>query len=301
MYSPSIIYGKENYIQRKLVQWLSFSPRAASCYKAGSSSSHGAGGAQTPLPQADSLRGDLAAAERTDTLENWPIIWVSFIIWRFRTHPQISHLKRAWQWWHKAQMASEEMRGEKGRWGGAFACGFIHRDRSVSRHTPLLKRPLEKYGQASLQVNKSHALSPTDDKWWATMLLSLLHAKEQGFSTCKFHQFLETTERLWCLLQPEQRTEPQAAGPVGCSLPPLGVFLVVSVRGNEIPGSLSSGNTAALTPTFQGLLVFREEELGDHLPLWLLCYIFYTWATTLIRKEKPFCPHRETHAGVLFL
>ena len=28
----------------------------------------------------DSLRGNLAAAEGTDTLENWPIIWVSFII-----------------------------------------------------------------------------------------------------------------------------------------------------------------------------------------------------------------------------
>ena len=28
----------------------------------------------------DSLRGNLAAAEGTDTLENRPIIWVSFII-----------------------------------------------------------------------------------------------------------------------------------------------------------------------------------------------------------------------------
>lgn len=35
LYSQSIIYGNENYIQRKLVQWLSFFLCAASCYKAG--------------------------------------------------------------------------------------------------------------------------------------------------------------------------------------------------------------------------------------------------------------------------
>ena len=80
MYPPSIIYGKENYTQRKLVQWVSFPPEPQAVTKQGSSLSHGAGGAQTPLSQADSLRGDLAAAEGTGTLENWPIIWVSFIV-----------------------------------------------------------------------------------------------------------------------------------------------------------------------------------------------------------------------------
>lgn len=66
-------------------------------------------------------------------------------------------------------MVTEETRGRKGK-RREFACGFIHGDKAASWHIPLFKKPLEKYGQASLQVNKSYSLSQTDDKWWAIML-----------------------------------------------------------------------------------------------------------------------------------
>lgn len=116
LYSQSIIYGKENYIQRKLVQWLSFFlPVPQAVTKQGSSFSHGCRQAQeSHCHWMYSLRRNLAAAQEKESLETRPIIWVSFIIWSFWIHSKISHLKRGWQWELNAQMATEGMRGRKG-------------------------------------------------------------------------------------------------------------------------------------------------------------------------------------------
>lgn len=64
------------------MQWLSFFfPEPQAVTKQGSSFSHGYGQAQeSHCHWMYSLRRNLAAAQGTDSLENGPIIWVSFII-----------------------------------------------------------------------------------------------------------------------------------------------------------------------------------------------------------------------------
>lgn len=79
-------------------------------------------------------------------------------------------------------MVTEGTKERKGGWArereSESACGFVQGDKSVSWHISHFKKSPEKYGRASLQVNKSDDLSQADDKWQAVRLGVCLMPRE---------------------------------------------------------------------------------------------------------------------------
>lgn len=92
---------------------------------------------------------------------------------------------------------------------------------------------------------------------------SLLHAKGWTFSKYKFHQFLKTTDQLWYLLDPGQRTWPKAARPIVLSVTAPVVFLLDCVSRNEILSSLTSWNVDLhWLPVSTSCLFLWEKDQG---------------------------------------